>query len=81
MTGLILLAVKEFQFNGPFLKLEQNVRLLIGAAPLFWESGRIFGDASLYLFKCTGISIDSILGQDLVQYNTLNDWLIRLGGR
>lgn len=39
VTGLILLAVKEFQFNGPFLKLEQNVRLLVGADPLFWESG------------------------------------------
>ena len=34
-TGLILpVIVNEFQFNGPFLKLGQNIGLLIGGA--FW---------------------------------------------
>lgn len=35
MTGLILApAVNEFGFQGPFLKLAQNIGLLVGAA--FW---------------------------------------------
>jgi hypothetical protein len=38
VTGLILPAVvNEFQFNGPLLKLGQNVGLLVGAA--FWGVG------------------------------------------
>ena len=38
VTGLILpVVVNEFKFNGPFLKLGQNVGLLIGGA--FWGVG------------------------------------------
>ncbi|KAF8988554.1 MFS general substrate transporter [Cyathus striatus] len=38
VTGLILTQViAEFQFNGPFLKLGQNIGLLVGAA--FWGIG------------------------------------------
>ncbi|KAF8903668.1 major facilitator superfamily domain-containing protein [Gymnopilus junonius] len=38
VTGLILPAVvAEFKFNGPFLKLGQNIGLLVGAA--FWGVG------------------------------------------
>lgn len=38
VTGLILSpTVNEFNYNGPFLKLGQNIGLLVGAA--FWGVG------------------------------------------
>jgi hypothetical protein len=38
VTGLILpVVVNEFKFKGPFLKLGQNIYLLIGGA--FWAMG------------------------------------------
>lgn len=56
MTGLILdPVVNEFAFQGPYLKLAQNIGLLVGAA--FWGVasdvwGRKYVTLILPFFKC-----------------------------